>query len=111
MSDQTQDITPPPGAEPQQPGLRFLETTVYIMGGLLIIMLVVLIGGIIWKANHKTEAPPDVPKIFGAGIAPGTLIDEVTLNGDRLAIRAGGEVVVVDVKKGSIISRVRLFEQ
>ena len=30
--------------DPPQPGLRFLETTVYIMGGLLVLMLVVLLG-------------------------------------------------------------------
>ena len=40
---------------PPQPGLRFLETTVYIMGGLLVLMLVVLIGGIVGRccAGHR----------------------------------------------------------
>ncbi len=97
--------------EPAQPGLKFLETTVYIMGGLLVLMLIGLIGGIIWKANHRTEAPPEPPKMFGAGLAPGTAIDGMSLDGDRLAIRAGDEVVVMDVRKGVVLSRIKLFDQ
>jgi hypothetical protein len=109
MDDQLQ--TPPPDGEPAQPGLKFLETSVYIMGGLLVVMFIVLVGGIVWKVKNRGEPPIEAPKIFGAGIAPGTQIDSVALDGDRLAIKTADEVVVVDVKKGTVISRIRLYER
>jgi hypothetical protein len=98
---------------PPQPGLRFLELTVYIMGGLLVIMLLVLLGGIAWKATHGKgpEAPPPASLVDIATPA-GSTIAGVTLDGNTLAIQvvsgANHEVVVVDTKKGAIVSRIRL---
>lgn len=81
------------------------------MGGLLVLMLIGLIGGIIWKATQKSDPVPQAPKLFGAGIPPGTRIDTIALEGDRLAIQAGGEVIVIDTKKGQVLSRIQLFQQ
>jgi hypothetical protein len=106
----------PPGEmseTPPQPGLRFLEMTVYIMGGLLVIMLLVLLGGIAWKVTRgkAPEAPPKASLIDIATPA-GATISSVTLDGNSMAIHvvAGGvhEVVVVDTRKGAIVSRIRL---
>jgi hypothetical protein len=89
---------------PPQPGLRFLEMSVYIMGGLLVIMLLVLLGGIAWKVTRGKA--PEAPTPAGAAISG------VILDGNTMAVQivAGGrhEVVVVDTRKGTIVSRVRL---
>lgn len=109
----TDNQQPDMGDTPPQPGLRFLEWTVYIMGGLLVIMLVVLLGGIAWKATRgkAPEAPPK-PSLVEIGAPAGATIGSVTLDGNNMAVQvttgATQEVVVVDTKKGAIISRVRL---
>jgi hypothetical protein len=95
-------------ANPPQPGLKFLEFTVYFMGGLLILMLIVLIAGIIWKASRRGEAVPEAPKLINLQLPPGTPAGPFTLDGDRLVLQAGGEIIIVDVKKGTILSRVKL---
>jgi hypothetical protein len=98
---------------PPQPGLRFLEMSVYIMGGLLVIMLLVLLGGIAWKVT-RGKAPEAPPKASFIDIATpaGAAISGVILDGNTMAVQivAGGrhEVVVVDTRKGTIVSRVRL---
>jgi len=83
------------------------------MGGLLVIMLVVLLGGIAWKAT-RSKGPEEPPKASLVEIATpaGATISDVTLDGNSMAVHvvsgANHEVVVVDTKKGVIISRVRL---
>jgi len=73
------------GETPPQPGLRFLEMTVYIMGGLLVIMLLVLLGGIAWKVTRgkAPEGPPkasliDIAAPAGATIAGALNIEPVS---------------------------------
>ncbi|WP_119393170.1 DUF6476 family protein [Taklimakanibacter lacteus] len=111
MTDNQQPVET--GETPPQPGLRFLEMTVYIMGGLLVIMLVVLLGGIAWKAT-RGKAPEEPPKASLVEIATpaGATVSGVTLDGNLMAVHvvsgASHEVVVVDTKKGAVISRVRL---
>jgi hypothetical protein len=111
MTDNQQPA--PEGDTPPQPGLRFLEMTVYIMGGLLVIMLVALLGGIAWKVT-RGKAPEEPPKASLVEIATpaGATIAGVTLDGNTMAVQvvAGGshEVVVVDTRKGVIVSRIRL---
>jgi hypothetical protein len=98
---------------PPQPGLRFLEMTVYIMGGLLVIMLLVLLGGVAWKVT-RGKAPEEPAKVNLVEIATpaGATISGVTLEGNTMAVHvvsgAAHEVVVVDTRKGTIVSRVRL---
>ena len=112
MTDNQQPVTVE-GEIPPQPGLRFLEMTVYIMGGLLVIMLLVLLGGIAWKVT-RGKAPEVRPQASLIDIATpaGATISGVTLDGSTMAVhvRAGAthEVVVVDTRKGVIVSRIRL---
>jgi hypothetical protein len=100
---------------PPQPGLRFLEMTVYIMGGLLVIMLLVLLSGVAWKVMRGKA--PEAPKTSLVEIpAPaGATIAGVTLDGNTMAVQvvagASHEVIVVDTRKGTIVSRVRLEPQ
>lgn len=93
---------------PPQPGLKFLEATVYIMGGLLVVMLIVLVGGVIWKASRRGDAPPEAPKLVELALPPQSSVEQMTLDGDRLAIRTAQEIVVVDIRKGTILARIAL---
>lgn len=105
MSENGQPVEQGDAAVPQ-PGLKFLETAVYVMGGLLVLMLLGLIGGILWKITHKTEVPPVEAKLMELGLPANTPISQMTLDGDRLALNAGTEIIVVDVRKGQVISRI-----
>jgi hypothetical protein len=97
--------------EPKQPGLRFLEAVVYIMGGLLVLMLLGLLGGIAWKVTHRTPVGP-VTQAVDVAVPEGSAVAGVTLDGDRMAVHvmkgADHEIIVVDTRKGTILSRVRL---
>ncbi len=94
--------------EIRQPGLKFLETAVYIMGGLLVLMLVGLIGGIIWKVSHRSEPPPPETKLLDLGLAAGSAIQSMQLDGDRLALNTGAEIIIIDIRKNAVISRVTI---
>jgi hypothetical protein len=95
------------GAAPPQPGLKFLEATVYIMGGLLVLMLVGLIGGIVWKAMNRQAQPVDAVKELSLDI-PASAITRMELDGDRLALATAGEILVIDTRRGTILARVKL---
>ena len=90
-----------------QPGLRFLEAAVYIMGGLLVLMLMGLIGGIAWKITHRAETPLPNP-LIELGLAAGSQVQTMQLDGDRLALNTGTEIIVIDVRKNTVLSRISL---
>jgi hypothetical protein len=108
MTDSGTPAETPPEPQPPQPGLKFLEAAVYIMGGLLVLMFVVLIGGIAWKIANRGEALPPEAKLVELGLPAETKVNQLALDGDRLAIDTGAEIIVVDVRKGTIISRIKL---
>ena len=112
MSDNAGGAGGGPAVEVKQPGLKFLEAAVYIMGGLLVLMLIGLIGGIIWKATRKAPIDPSIPALVDIQATPGTRVTQTTIDGDRAVIQltqnGTDELVVVDVKKGLILSRIRL---
>src|SRR4051794_2639402 len=95
----------------KSPGLRFLEAAVYIMGGLLVLMVVGVIGGIAWKLTHRA-APEATERALDIPVPAGATVSGVTLDGDRLAVQIDGggktEIVVVDARKGTVLSRIRL---
>jgi len=98
--------------ELRQPGLRFLETAVYIMGGLLVLMLLGLLGGIAWKLTHKTPPEPTSVQSVDVAVPEGASVAGVTLDGDRMAVHVvkgnDHEIIIVDTRKGQVVSRVRL---
>jgi hypothetical protein len=94
------------GAEVPQPGLRFLETAVYIMGGLLVLMLLGLIFGIVWKITHKPPVVPPQTQLLDLGLPAGTQVQHMVLDGDRLAIDTGAEILVVDTRQNLVLSRI-----
>ena len=79
----------------------------YIMGVVLVLLFLILIAGIIWKANHKAPpAPEPVPQTLDLGLPPDADIRAAALDGDRLLITTARQVIVVDVRKNAVISRV-----
>ena len=89
--------------EVHQPGLKFLEAAVYIMGGLLVLMLLGLVGGIIYKIANKSVAPPPEAKLLDLG---SIAVQDMQLDGDRLAIRTATEIIIVDFRKNTVLSRI-----
>ena len=108
MTDSGTPVETTPEPQLPQPGLKFLEAAVYIMGGLLVLMFVVLIGGIAWKIANRGEMPAPEAKLVELGLPAETKANQLALDGDRLAIDTGAEIIVVDVRKGTVISRIKL---
>ena len=104
-SDLPQDES---GPAVHQPGLKFLEAAVYIMGGLLVLMLLGLIGGIIWKVTHKAEAPPPITLSLDLGLPAGTEVKAMQLDGDRLVLNTGAEILVIDWRRNAVLSRISI---
>ena len=108
MVDDVQPHESAPAAEMVQPGLKFLELAVYIMGGLLVLMFVGLIGGIAYKLATRGQSPPPETRTMALGLDPGTLVGQMVLDGDRLALNTDTEIIVIDIRKGTIVARIRL---
>ncbi|MGQ0484471.1 MAG: hypothetical protein ACT4SY_03845 [Hyphomicrobiales bacterium] len=108
MTDSGTPAETPPEPQAPQPGLKFLEAAVYIMGGVLVLMFVALIGGIAWKIATRGETPVPETKLIELGLPPETKVNQLALDGDRMAIGTGEEIIVVDVRKGTVISRIKL---
>ncbi len=92
--------------------VRAIKAAVYIMGVLIVIAAVALVAAIVMKAERggKTTAAG-----FGdleVAVPAGATVTGSRLDGDRLVIDIsspqGGEVVIVDVKKGAVLGRVKL---
>jgi hypothetical protein len=89
------------------PSARLLLRVVYIMGIILVLLFLTLIGGIIWKSTRKAEpkaAPP--PAILGLNLPQDSDIRSAEVDGDRLVLNTGREVIVIDLRKNAIVSRI-----
>lgn len=89
------------------PSARRMLRVVYIMGIILVLLFLALIATIIWKANRKPATAP-VPQVqsLGLGLPQGADIISTGLDGDRLVITTAREVIVVDLRKNAILSRI-----
>jgi len=89
------------------PSARRMLRVVYIMGVILVLLFIVFIAAIIWKANRK-PAPAPVPEIqrLTLGLPQAADIRSANLDGDRLVIVTAREVIVVDIRKNIILSRI-----
>ena len=86
---------------------RILLRVVYIMGIILVLLFLLLIGGIIWKSMQKAEPKPLVPPAtLSLGLPAVADIRSAEINGDRLVLNTGREVIVIDVRKNTIVSRI-----
>ena len=87
---------------------KLLVRAVYIMGIMLVVMFLILIGGIILKIVNKPAKVEFAPAAIDLGLAPGESVQAVNLDGDRLAITTGTEIIIVDIRKNAVISRIAI---
>lgn len=82
------------------------------MGGLLVVMLVVLLGGIVWKANTRPPEEPPKTKLVELATPAGAQVQSVAVDGDRIVIHVTSsgshEIIIVDTRKAQVLSRVVL---
>ena len=102
--DELPQIESGPVAVP--PSAKLMLRVVYIMGIVLVLLFMVLVGAIIWKATHKAEVKAVPPAQIDLGLPAGTAVQSMALDGDRLAINTGAEIIIVDVRKNEVISRI-----
>lgn len=109
MNDSVETVTQ--DANEAQPGVpasaRILLRVVLILGIILVLLFLTLIGGIIWKSTQKS-APKPVPAAAALNLSlpQGTEIRSAEIGGDRLVLNTGREVIVIDIRKNAIISRI-----
>jgi hypothetical protein len=95
------------------PNVRLLKYLVIILGVLLIGCFVAVFAIIGYRLAHPraTTAQADIKEI-ALPAAAGTQFGPFALDGDRMALHLKGkeseEVIVVDVRRGLILSRVKL---
>ena len=110
MTDEidTPQATAAEGAPGLSPGTRLLLRLVYIMGVVLVLLLIALVAGIIWKATHRSPAPAEVAGALDLGLSPGASITGIDLDGDRLAVTTSEGIVIVDLRKHRVETRIGL---
>jgi hypothetical protein len=100
QQDQTVTYAPPASA-------KLLLRVVYIMGIILALLFVALVGGIIWKSTKKAESTGSTgPALVELGLPAGTAVQSMQLDGERLAISTGAEIIIVDIRKNAIVSKI-----
>jgi hypothetical protein len=96
---------PQDGAVPRS--ARILLKVVYIMGIILVLLFLTLVGGIIWKSARKADPKPVAPPAtLSLGLPEAADIRSAEIDGDRLVLNTGREIIVIDVRKNIIISRI-----
>jgi hypothetical protein len=98
-SDSTEPTSVHPGPPP---GLLRL---VKVLGAIMVLLFLVLIAGIIWKATNRA-VPVETPVTIDLGIDPAS-IRHLALDGGQLAITTDKEVLVIDVKTRKVLLRSR----
>jgi hypothetical protein len=89
------------------PATRLLLRIVYIMGVVLVLLFLTLVGGIIWKSSRTAEPKPAVPPAaLSLALPQGTDIRSAEIDGDRLVLSTGREVIVIDLRKNTIVARI-----
>lgn len=89
------------------PSARLLLRVVYIMGIILVLLFLTLVGGIIWKSTRKAEPKtPPAPATLGLNLPQDSEIRSAEIDGDRIVLNTGREVIVIDLRKNAIVSRI-----
>lgn len=89
------------------PSAKRMLRVVYIMGVILVLLFLTLVGTIIWKAANRPAVPPVLPpSALSLGLPPGTDLRDAQVSGDRLVINTGREIIVIDLRKNTITSRI-----
>jgi hypothetical protein len=90
------------------PHVKLLKRVVYIMGVILLLLFVALIAGIVWKAKHRQPEAAPGPQVLDLGLPAGVSVKQMMLDGDRLALDIGSEVLVVDTRRNVVLQRILL---
>jgi hypothetical protein len=104
----------PEVAEGQDPlNVRLLKYLVIVLGVLLIGCFVAVFAIIGYRLAHpRVKTGQAEIKEIALSIGAGAQLGQFVLDGDRMALhltgKEGEEVVVVDVRRGLVLSRVRL---
>lgn len=92
--------------------MRLLKAAVYIMGVLLVAGTIFLIVAIAWRAAQLPAAGGRGFAELAVGVGRGAVVTSMELAGDRLAVaveaEGGPEIIVIDVRRGAVVGRVRL---
>ncbi len=99
--------------------VRLLKLAVVVMGLVLVGGLVALVSVIVYQATHLgTTGAATAPAAGGQidlPLPPGADVSQLALDGDRLAVQVEGpqgrEILVLDLKSGTVLARVRLRPQ
>ena len=107
------EVAPEVGAGQDPPNVRLLKYLVIVLGVLLIGCFVAVFAIIGYRLAHPraTTRQAEVKEV-ALPVGAGTQIGQLVMDGDRMALHLNGkdgeEVVVVDVRRGLILSRVKL---
>lgn len=105
-------VASPPGTEQDPPNVRVLKYVVIFLGVLLIGCLISVFGVIGYRLANPQEREEANYKELDMKIGANVQLGQVALSGDRLAVElkgvAGDELLVIDAKRGRIISRIKL---
>ena len=106
-------VAPEIAAGQDPPNVRALKYLVIVLGVLLIGCFVAVFAIIGYRLAHPraTTRQAEVKEV-ALPVGAGTQIGQLVMDGDRMALHLNGkdgeEVVVVDVRRGLILSRVKL---
>ncbi len=112
-------------AVPEPPMVRWLKFAVIAMGIMIVVGLLVVIGRIVYLASNppRQGSSASAGTYAGGRIAPaatlavpaGSVIRQISLSGDRLAIHyegtGGSAVAIVELATGSVLSRVQIVPE
>lgn len=92
------------------PSAKRMLRVVYIMGVILVLLFLTLVATIIWKVANRPAVPPvppvPQPSALSLGLPQGTDLRDAQLDGDRLIINTGREIIVIDLRKNAITARI-----
>lgn len=119
-----QHVAEPPDGPFSERGTRILKFAVVFMGILLIVGFMVVVITIGYRAvklgQNETPGVTTSSDRHGFGrldveVEPDTLISQIELDGNRMAVHvtkdAADEILIIDIKTGELIGRVRLLEK
>ncbi len=110
-----QDEPAPAAAGGQDPvNVRVLKWVVIVLGALLMAALVTVFGIIGYRLARPRPAIAPIEAAIGLAVRPGAEVGQFELDGNRLVVHvkhpAESELVVIDLRAGRIVSRIRLEE-
>jgi len=111
------DNTPLPGTVFTPRQVRLLKIAVIVMGLLLVGGFAFVLAAIVYQASQiSKESTASAPALGGVeaelAIPSDATVTSFALDGDRLALHlqssAGPEIVVIDLKTGKVLTRIKL---